>query len=290
MRIGTRGSALALAQARTVVAALAASGEEEVELVPVVTTGDRDRAAGDKGRWVKELDEALLRGDVDAAVHSAKDVPAQLPDGIELVAAPARADPRDALCGVASLDDLRAGARVGTASLRRAAQLRALRADLEVAELRGNVDTRLLRLAEGRFDAIVLALAGLERLGRADAATGVLDEVVPAAGQGVLALTARMDDARTREALRTVHDDATFTCLLAERALVRDLEADCETPVGAHAVLHDADLSLRAFVGRKDGAAWVRDELRGAAEEPEALGAEVARRLRAAGADEVLGR
>ena len=165
MRLGTRGSALALAQAGAVARALGGA-----ELVPIATTGDRDRGAPpaqDKGRWVKELDEALLRGDVDLAVHSAKDVPAELRDGLELVAAPPRADPRDALCGRASLDELPAGARVGTSSVRRAAQLHALRDDLDVADLRGNVDTRLRRLAEGDYDAIVLALAGLQRLGRA---------------------------------------------------------------------------------------------------------------------------
>jgi hydroxymethylbilane synthase len=285
VRIGTRGSALALAQAGTVAAALAGA-----ELVPVTTTGDRDRAAGDKGRWVKELDEALLRGDVDLAVHSAKDVPAELPDGVALVAAPPRGDARDALCGAPSLDALGAAARVGTSSVRRAAQLHALREDLDVAELRGNVDTRLRRLADGDFDAIVLAVAGLQRLGRADAATATLDALVPAAGQGVLALTARAGDEAARAAAEGLSDPATLTCLRAERALVRALDADCHTPVGAHATLGGAGLELRAFVGREDGSAWVRDELAGAADAPEALGAAVAARLLAAGAAEVLGR
>jgi hydroxymethylbilane synthase len=285
VRIGTRGSALALAQAGTVAGALG-----DAQLVPVTTTGDRDRAAGDKGRWVKELDEALLRGDVDLAVHSAKDVPAELPDGLELVAAPPRADARDALCGASSLDALGAGARVGTSSLRRAAQLRALRDDLEVAELRGNVDTRLRRLSDGDFDAIVLALAGLQRLGRADAARATLDALVPAAGQGVLALTARAGDEAARTAAAGVGDEATLTCLRAERALVRALDADCRTPVGAHATLDGPVLALRAFAGRVDGSAWVRDELSGRADAPEALGAAVAARLLSAGAREVLGR
>jgi hydroxymethylbilane synthase len=290
VRLGTRGSALALAQAGTVAEALGGA-----ELVPITTTGDRESAippTQDKGRWVKELDEALLRGDVDLAVHSAKDVPAELPGGLELVATPPRADPRDALCGRASLDELPTGARVGTSSVRRAAQLRALRDDLEVAELRGNVDTRLRRLAEGGYDAIVLALAGLQRLGRAGESGGTLDALVPAAGQGVLVLTARTGDERAHAAAAAISDAATMTCLRAERAVVRDLEADCATPVGAHAV-PSADgraLALRAFVGRADGAAWVRDDLDGPAADPEALGAEVARRLRAAGADEVLGR
>jgi hydroxymethylbilane synthase len=284
VRLGTRGSALALAQAREVAAALGG----DVELVTITTSGDRDRARGDKERWVREIDAALLRGDVDVAVHSAKDVPARLADGIVIAAVPARADPRDALCGAASLDALRNGARVGTSSLRRAAQLRALRDDLELLELRGNVDTRLGRLRAGDYDAIVLARAGLDRLGRGAEATAVLDELVPAAGQGTLAITVRADDDAARAAVAAVTDAHTERCLAAERALVRALEADCHTPVGAHAVAEDGRLRLRAFVGAPDGAMWVRDELSG--DDAEALGAEVARRLRAAGADEVLGR
>jgi hydroxymethylbilane synthase len=289
VRIGTRASALALAQAGMVAELLG-----DAELVPITTTGDRDRAATrpeqDKGRWVKELDDALLRGDIDLAVHSAKDVPAALPDGMVLASAPPRADPRDALCGAPSLDDLPSGARVGTSSVRRAAQLRALRDDLDVAPLRGNVDTRLRRLAEGDYDAIVLALAGLQRLGRADAATGTLDALVPAAGQGVLAITARADDEASLAAARMIADRATMTCLRAERALVRDIEADCATPVGAYATLDGGELTLRAFVGREDGSVWVRDELTGLADDPEAVGAAVAARLLAAGAAEVLER
>jgi hydroxymethylbilane synthase len=284
VRLGTRGSALALAQAREVAAALGGA-----EVVTITTSGDRDRAHGDKERWVREIDAALLRGDVDLAVHSAKDVPATLADGIVIAAVPSRADPRDALCGAAGLADLADGARVGTSSLRRAAQLRALRDDLEILELRGNVDTRLGRLAAGDYDAIVLALAGLQRLGRGAEATGTLDEMVPAAGQGALAVTVRVGDAEARAAVAPLSDPAAAHTLAAERALVSALDADCHTPMGAHAVAGDGDeLVLRAFVGAPDGAMWVRDEARGS--DPEALGAEVARRLRAAGADEVLGR
>lgn len=288
MRIGTRGSALALAQTRTVAAALGAG----TEIVTITTTGDRDRMALDKERWTRELDGALLRGEIDLAVHSAKDVPAELPDGISIVAAPARASALDALCGAASLSALPAGARVGTSSLRRTAQLRALRADIEVAELRGNVDTRLGRLADGDYDAIVLALAGLERLGRQSEATSSLAEMIPAAGQGVLALTVRDDDSEARAAAAELDDPVTHACLLAERALVRALEADCHTPVGAHAtVATDGTMSMSAFAGREDGSAWVRDSLTTTdASDPEALGSLVAQRLRSAGADEVLGR
>ncbi len=283
MRLGTRGSALALAQARAVAEALGGA-----ELVTITTSGDRDRARGDKERWVREIDAALLRGDVDLAVHSAKDVPAQLADGLVIAAVPPRADPYDALCGARSLNDLDEGARVGTSSLRRAAQLHALRDDLDVRELRGNVDTRLGRLAAGDYDAIVLARAGLDRLGRGAEATGVLREMIPAAGQGALAVTVRADDVAALEAVSAVSDAAAARCLTAARALVRALEADCHTPVGAHATLDEGALVLRAFVGAPDGAAWLRDEVSG--DDPEALGAEAAARLRAAGADEVLGR
>jgi hydroxymethylbilane synthase len=285
VRLGTRGSALALAQARAVAEALGGA-----EVVTITTSGDRDRARGDKERWVREIDAALLRGDVDLAVHSAKDVPARLADGIVIAAVPPRADPRDALCGAAALADLTDGARVGTSSLRRSAQLRALRPDLEILELRGNVDTRLGRLAAGDYDAIVLALAGLQRLGRRAEATGTLDELVPAAGQGALAVTVRADDAPARAAVAPLSDPAAALTLGAERALVGALEADCHTPMGAHAVAGDDgdELVLRAFVGAPDGGMWVSDELRGS--DPQALGVEVARRLRAAGADEVLGR
>ncbi|HEU4978845.1 MAG TPA: hydroxymethylbilane synthase [Solirubrobacteraceae bacterium] len=301
LRLGTRGSALALAQARLVADALPG----EVQLVEIVTSGDRQSATGlqnpeiprlsqptpgggDKERWVRELDAALLDGRIDLAVHSAKDVPAELADGVALVAAPPRGDPRDALCGAPSLDALAPGARVGTSSLRRAAQLRALREDLEMAELRGNVDTRLAKLRDGAYDAIVLALAGLERLGRGGEADGVLDELVPAAGQGVLALCSRDGDDAARAAAGAILDEEAMACLLAERALVRALDADCHTPVGAHATRDGGTLRLRAFVGAADGSAWVRDELTGA--DPEALGAEVGSRLLAAGAAEVLGR
>ena len=284
MRLGTRGSALALAQANAVAGALGGA-----EIVTITTSGDRDRARGDKERWVREIDAALLRGDVDLAVHSAKDVPAELAEGIVIAAVPPRADPRDALCGAPSLWALRPGARVGTSSVRRAAQLRALRDDLGVTEVRGNVDTRLGKLAAGDYDAIVLARAGLDRLGRADAANATLDDMVPAAGQGALAVTVRADDDAARAAVERISDPTAFASLAAERALVRALEADCHTPVGAHATRGAGGMTMRAFVGRADGSMWLRDEF-GGAFEPEALGTEVARRLRAAGADEVLER
>jgi hydroxymethylbilane synthase len=285
LRIATRASALALAQARQVAEALG-----DVELVEVVTAGDRGTRGGDKSRWVAELERAVLNGEADLAVHSAKDVPAQLADGLAIVAVPPRADARDVLCGASSLDDLPSGARVGTSSLRRQSQLRAARDDLELASLRGNVDTRLRRLADGELDALVLAMAGLERLGRAGEAGTVLDfrQFVPAPGQGALALEARADDARVREMARAVTDRAAEICLTAERALTAALEASCHTPVGAHASLDADRLALTAYVGAPDGSAWVRDRLEGGADAPEALGREVAERLLSAGARELL--
>jgi hydroxymethylbilane synthase len=280
VRIGTRGSALALVQARQVDVLLGGGHD----LVEITTAGDRGEATSDKERWVRELDAALLDGRIDCAVHSAKDVPATLPEGVLIAAVPARADPRDALCGAAGLDRLAPGARVGTSSLRRTAQLRALRPDLEIAELRGNVDTRLRRLAEGGYDAIVLAAAGLARLGRGAEGTPML-ELLPAAGQGCLAVTTR---ARDEERVAKITHAPSLRALLAERALVRALEADCHTPVAAQAREADGGLALAAFVGAPDGAAWVRDADEG--EDPEALGVEVARRLLASGAAEVLGR
>lgn len=275
MRLGTRGSALALAQARWVAGLLDALGEP-CEIVPVTTTGDRDRAVPDKVKWVRELDEALLDGRIDVAVHSAKDVPSVLPDGLALVAAPPREDPRDALIG-------RLGPRVGTSSPRRAAQLRATAPEVEVLEVRGNVDTRLAKLAAGEYDGIVLAVAGLKRLGRADEISEVLD-LVPAAGQGTVVVQARAG----ASVPAGLNDAATWTALRAERACVAALDADCHTAVGAH---WDG-VSLRGWVGAEDGSAWLRDAIpvSGATEEPEALGALLAERLLSAGAHAVLGR
>jgi hydroxymethylbilane synthase len=277
IRLGTRGSALALAQARWVAERL----EEGVELVEISTQG----AVGDKSRFVKTIEEALLAGTVDLAVHSAKDVPGELPDGLSIVGVPERADPYDALCGATSLDELRPGAVVGTASLRRRAQLLALREDLEIRELRGNVDTRLKRL--GDYDAIVLAQAGLDRLGRG-AEGEPLEELVPAPGQGCLALEARADDEVAAAAAARLTDRAALTALTAERAVVTALDASCHTPIGAHARECDGALRLSAFVGLPDGSHWIRDELDGDSAGPAALGTAVAERLQAAGARELL--
>jgi hydroxymethylbilane synthase len=285
VRVGTRGSALALAQAGTVATLLG----EDAQLVPITTSGDRDPGGADKERWVKELELALGAGEVDLAVHSAKDVPSVLPEGLQLVGAPPRADPFDALVGARSLLELRPGARVGTASLRRTAQLRALRDDLEVVVVRGNVDTRLRRLEEGDLDALVLAAAGLRRLGREAAIGCLLTELVPAAGQGTLVLEARAGDERAGAAARAITDAASWDALSAERALVARLDASCNTPLGAHASVDGGGVVLRTFVGLPDGSAWLRDETP-PAPAPVAAGELAAERLLAAGADVLLRR
>jgi hydroxymethylbilane synthase len=277
LRVGTRGSALALAQAEWVAARIA----DETEIVPVTTSGDRAAAVGDKSRWVSELEHALLDERIDLAVHSAKDVPADLAEGLSLVAIPPRADPRDAICGGTSLASLPVGARVGTSSLRRAAQLRAVREDLEVVELRGNVDTRLRKLASGEVDALVLACAGLERLGRSQEVGGVLDELVPAAGQGALFV-----EGRSGSEVDGLADADATACVLAERELTSRLGASCNTPVGAFARRDtDGEVQLRAWVGRPDGSQWICDCMRGA---PEGLGVALAERMLAVGAGELL--
>jgi len=295
MRVGTRGSALALAQARTVAALLG----PDAELVTVTTSGDRASKTGaacgvnDKERWVKELELALLAGEIDLAIHSAKDVPSALPDGLELVGAPERGNPFDVLVGAGSLAALPAGARVGTASLRRAAQLLALREDLEVVVLRGNVDTRLRKLAGGDADALLLAAAGLQRLGRDEEIGCVLSDLVPAPGQGTLVLEARAGDGPAAAAVRAITHPATWDALLAERACVARLGASCNTPLGVHALVSDGDdglqIVVRTFAGLPDGSAWLRDETPPSAT-PEEAGALAAERLLAAGGDALLAR
>ncbi len=297
MRLGTRRSALALAQAGLIAEQLGDGGGADVEIVPMHTSGDADAgspaAATDKSRWVAELEAALLAGDIDLAVHSAKDLPGEQAQGLELLGAPKRAAAEDVLCGVAGLEQLPAGARVGTSSLRRLAQLRAVREDLELVAIRGNVDTRLRKLGDPDEDlrAIVLAHAGLQRLGREGEAGGVLDaeRFVPAPGQGVLALQGRSDDAAVRQAVQAITDKDAFACLLAERALARELGASCNTPLGAYAAPAGCGcLLLSAWVGLPDGSAWIRDQLLGGFYDPEELGQRVAERMRSAGAAEML--
>jgi hydroxymethylbilane synthase len=241
---------------------------------------------------VKEIDDALLAGAVDVAVHSAKDVPGHLPDGLVIAAVPAGEDPRDALVGATRpAAELPAGTRVGTSSLRRRAQLLAHNPEVEVTPLRGNVDTRLRKLAAGEYDAIVLAGAGLRRLGRADEIGVKLDvtEFVPAAGQGLLALETRADDP-ARAVVEALNDRPARTRLEAERALVEEIDATCHTPVGAHARLEEGSLVLHAFVGLPDGSEWITDRLDGGTGDGRTTGTALAGRLLAAGAGELLRR
>jgi hydroxymethylbilane synthase len=285
LRIGTRGSLLALAQARAVAAAIGTG----TELVEITTAGDVDRARGDKSRWTGALEAALLAGEIDLAVHSAKDVPGELAEGTAIVAAPRRADPLDILIGERHLDAVREGARVGTSALRRRAQLLAVRPDLQITELRGNVDTRLRKRAAGEADVLVLAAAGLERLGRRGEAGGRLDgEVfVPAAGQGVIAVQARAGSAAA-DAASVVTHASTFACLQAERAAIRALGASCHAPVGVFALRGTDSLQIRGFAGLPDGSEWVLDEHEAPADRPEDAGRALAERMQAAGAGELL--
>jgi hydroxymethylbilane synthase len=265
--------------------------DADVEVVPIRTSGDAGAALGDKSRFVKEIEDALLRGDVDLAVHSAKDVPGELPGGLSIVGVPARADPRDSLCGAAGLDSLPAGASVGTSSLRRRAQVLAARSDLDVAELRGNVDTRLRKLADGDYDAVVLAAAGLARLGRDEGAVIDAGTMTPAPGQGCLALEARTDDERAAALAAAVTDRDALVALTAERAVVAELDASCRTPLAAYArQVHGGGLELSAFAGLPDGSEWIRDRMVGDAADPADLGRAVAARLVAAGAAGLLDR
>jgi hydroxymethylbilane synthase len=319
MKIGTRGSALALAQTRLVTRRIPPEslGAGGLDVVIVDTSGDELRSGvrpgGDKSRWVAELEHALLAGDIDLAVHSAKDVPGELVDGLELLGSPGRAAAEDALIGAPSLEQLPERGCVGTSSVRRTAQLLAARADLEVVSLRGNVDTRLRKLAEdvtnaadgqsarprprprepGQFDAIVLASAGLQRLGRyADIGCSLsLERFVPAPGQGALALQARAGDEATRAIVADLIDSDATACLAAERAVAQALGASCNTPLGAYAEPAGCGcLHLRGWVGLPDGSEWVADELVGGFYDPLALGQRMAERLQEAGAAQLLRR
>jgi hydroxymethylbilane synthase len=302
LRIATRGSELALWQARWVRDAIRTAGGAEPEIVTVRTTGDRIQDVplakiGDKGLFTKELDAALLAGDAELAVHSLKDVPTRLPEGLEIVAVCAREDPRDVLLlrpGLrGGLAELAAGARVGTSSLRRRAQLRAVRRDVQVLDLRGNLNTRLARLDAGDYEGIVLAAAGVHRLGWGDRVAEYVtaDGWLPAVGQGALAIVARAGDGRTAAVLAGLHDPATGAATTAERALLRALEGGCQIPIGALAeVSADGRLTLRGLVADLDGDPVLRVEETGSVDDAAAIGRRAADALLAQGAGEVLAR
>jgi hydroxymethylbilane synthase len=296
IRIGTRGSALALWQAEHVKARLGALGHEAT-LTVIVTTGDRvqDRrleAVGGKGAFLKEIEEAMLAGQVDLAVHSLKDVPVRLPDGLCLAATLERADPRDALVAGdgARLASLPPQARVGTTSLRRRALLRAARPDLHLEDLRGNVDTRIRRLREGRYHAIVLAWAGLERLGRAAEASEGLDPAVfvPAPGQGAIVVECRADDHETVAVAARLHHEPTSRAVSAERTFLEALGGGCNVPLGAHATADGDGLRLGAFVASEQSGELLRGEATG--RDPVALARGLAADFVGRGAFALMGR
>lgn len=293
LTIGSRGSQLALWQARWIKNCLEERGEAcRIEVIR--TTGDKITDVplanvGGKGLFTKEIEEALARGDVDLAVHSMKDLPTELPAGLAVAAIPEREDPRDALIGC-KLAELAAGDKVGTSSLRRAAQLRALRPELEVEPVRGNLDTRLRKLDEGRYRAIVLAAAGLKRMGWEARIAEILsvETMCPAVGQGALAIETRADGGAAEEICRRLDHSETRTAVTAERALLRALGGGCQVPIGAHATIQAGRLQLAAVVCTPDGRRLIRQSISGDVGEAEALGSRLGETLLEAGAQEIL--
>ena len=300
VRIATRASELALWQSRHVAAELEAAWPGlTIELVPITTTGDRilDRplaAIGGKGLFIKELEVALFEGRADFAVHSMKDVPWQLPEELHIPVILAREDARDVLFSAAgsALLDLPQGARVGTSSLRRRSQLLALRPDLELLDLRGNVPTRIGRLTHGDYDAIVLAAAGLKRLGLFSAGACALstEDMLPAVGQGAIGIECRRGDLQVERLIAPLHDTSTAVCVAAERAMNARLGGSCTVPVAGHALLDGQNLRLRGLVAAVDGEELVRQTASGAASEAEHIGNALGQALLAAGADRILRR
>ncbi|MCW8844562.1 MAG: hydroxymethylbilane synthase [Gammaproteobacteria bacterium] len=298
LRIATRKSPLALWQAEHVKAALGELYPElKVQLMPMSTRGDEilDRslaAIGGKGLFLKELERAMLAGEADLAVHSMKDVPAELPEGLHIAAVLTREDPRDAIVSnqFNSLDELPQGAVLGTSSLRRQAQMQNLRPDLSIQPARGNVGTRLQRLDEGNFTAIMLAYAGLKRLGLADRAKQVLeiDVCLPAVGQGIVGIECRRDDSELNKLLARLNNQVSDICLRAERAFASALQASCHAPVAAHAVLEGTQLHLRGLVAMPDGSRILKGDASGESGKARELGLALAEELIQQGAGDIL--
>jgi hydroxymethylbilane synthase len=293
LTIGSRGSKLALWQANWIASRLKELGED-ARIETIKTTGDKITdvplsKVGTKGLFTKELEEALLAGRIDFAVHSLKDMPTELPDGLTLGAIPKREDPRDAVAG-ARLANLGKGAKVGTSSLRRSAQIRVLRPDLRLESVRGNVDTRLRKLDEGQYDAIVLAAAGLRRLGLEGRITEFLpvDRMVPAVGQGALAVEIRDEAGEVAEICAQLNDESTHVAVTAERAVLRTLGGGCQVPIGAHAVVTLDRVSVDAVVVDPDGSRSIHRKSEGPATEAEALGIALGQVLLDSGAQEIL--
>lgn len=297
--IATRGSKLAMWQAEHVKALLEAQGAGVVELLPLKTQGDKIldtplAKIGGKGLFVKEIEEALLDGRADLAVHSMKDVPSELPEGLVVGVTPPREDCSDTLLSVeyGSLESLPEGARVGTCSLRRQAQLLTLRPDLVLENLRGNVDTRLRKLMEGQYDAIVMATAGLNRLGLSAPKMSVLGppSFLPAVGQGSLGIEYREGDAELLQFLGPLHHEPTGICVAAERGFLAGLDGGCQVPIAAHAVLEGENVRLEGLVADVDGAQTIRRSIAGKASQARELGLKLAGEVLAAGGKEILDR
>lgn len=295
IRIATRKSTLALWQANHVADALRPLPEvTSVELVPLTTRGDEvlDRSLqkiGGKGLFIKELEVAMEAGDADIAVHSMKDVPADMPEGFCIAAVLERANPADALVGK-NLSELAQGARVGSSSLRRQAQLLALRPDVRVQALRGNVNTRLKKLEDGQYDAIILACAGLERLGLEAHISEIFspDQMLPAAAQGVIGVECLAGRTELLQILKLLDHAATRTVVTAERAVTKELQADCQSPVATFGEIDDSTLNLRAMVASPDGRKIIREQVSGPADDPETLGINLANKLLDMGAGKLL--
>lgn len=298
LKIATRRSPLALWQANYIKDRLTQLYPQlQVELVPMVTKGDVIldtplAKIGGKGLFVKELENALLTGEADIAVHSMKDVPMTFPAGLGLSVICKREDPRDAFVSntYRTLDELPAGAVVGTSSLRRQCQLKALRPDLNIQSLRGNVGTRLSKLDNGEYDAIILAAAGLIRLGMADRIASFIDTEtsLPAAGQGAVGIECRLDDVAVQQLLAPLADPETTACVLAERAMNHHLQGGCQVPIGGYAVVRGDQLYLKALVGKVDGSQIIRAEAQSAVQNSQELGVQVAESLLQQGADDIL--
>ena len=305
--IATRGSKLALWQAEWVKAGLLKINPAlNIELNKIKTTGDKIldvplAQVGGKGLFVKEIEEAMLRGEADLAVHSMKDVPTDLPEGLHLSAICKREDPRDALIAgtqntehrtqtLKNFDDLLQGARIGTSSLRRICQVLNKRPDLKIIQIRGNVDTRIRKLDEGQFDAIILAAAGVKRLDRADRITEILspDVCLPAIGQGAVGIECRVDDEFINNILRKLNHEATSICVRAERAFLKKLEGGCQVPIAAYAELKDGDIVIKGLVGSMKGETLIKNVMQGKPGDAESLGKSLAEKLLSMGAGKIL--
>ena len=295
--IGTRGSKLALWQSEYIKGLVEEITGLPVELKIIKTTGDKIldvplNKVGGKGLFTKELEVELMAGTVDLCVHSMKDVPTELPEGLYISAMPERVDPRDALVSGAgySLETLPQGAKVGTSSLRRIAQVRSLRPDVEIVDVRGNLDTRMRKAETGEVDVVILASAGITRMGWADRITGYIptDQMVSAVGQGAIGIEIREDDEFMRDVTAKICHADTFSCVTAERVVMRKLEGGCQVPIGAYAVLDGDTMHMDAIVGQVDGGKILRAALEGPASDPVALGERMVAALLELGADEIL--